>query len=151
MSGRHNWHSVPIQDSVSRKYVLQHRVHQKGDLKRFRQILMQYNASAMEEWSQIAANRNYWELPSTLTCGRTLARDLLDCYYLNEMDYVFLSPHTLPRYKFSLFTDTLMECWWNAFEHRANFSYERYTRNHYGLLIPFDYCETMYFGDASYK
>ena len=151
MRSRHNWNSVPIQDLGFRKYVLQDTVHQKGDVKRFRQLAMQDNASAMEGWSQFAANSNYWEVPSTLMCGRTFARDVLDCYYLDEMDYVLQSRHTLPRHKFPLFTDALMGRWWNAFKHRANFAYERYMRNRYGLLIPFDCYETMYFDDASYK
>ena len=150
ISGRHSWKTVTVKDMYFRRYFLQN-TSQKPNVLRYRQLAMQDNASAIEAWSQLSSRFNWWEVPASIRCGRTFARDVTDCYYLDRMDDILRSIDTLPPRYSPLFADPPMGQWWNAFRMRPNFVYERFVRNKYGLLVPYDTYETMYYVDEDYK
>lgn len=149
LTGRHEWNTNSVSEMSFRKYVLQNTAYQKPDMLRYRKLSMEDNASAMEAWSQFSQSRNWWEVPSTIQCARTFARDVAEVYYLDHMDKVLNSPETLTPTKFPIFADGLMGRWWNKL--RPNFVYELYCRNKYGLLIPYDCYENVYYSDKEFE
>ena len=108
------WTTTAVDGMALTRYVLKPDVFNRRDVHRIR-TLFDKDPNYRDIWSRKKQQREWFEIPATLRCDRTFARDPLECYYLERLDELLRTDRfDEARENSPLLPDPLVLRWWCA-------------------------------------